>query len=111
MGHLRLTYTIFLVVGVKMSENQTSTFGDIPHIKKTLLTALTNSAMWGAEKSNVLIWNVVLQYSTPHEKLSSGSEKPCMSNVALLAVLLHPCYEAVYFCTCRRIWAGIEVTN
>ena len=28
-----------------MSENQTSTFGDFPHISKPLLTALTNSAM------------------------------------------------------------------
>ena len=28
-----------------MSENQASTFGNFPHIKKTLLTALTNSAM------------------------------------------------------------------
>ena len=28
-----------------MSENQASTFGNFPHIKKNLLTALTNSAM------------------------------------------------------------------
>ena len=32
LGHFRLRGTIFLVVGVKMSENQTSTFDKISHI-------------------------------------------------------------------------------
>ena len=32
LGHFRLRGTIFLVVGVKMSENQTSTFDNFSHI-------------------------------------------------------------------------------
>ena len=32
LGHLRLRGTIFLVVGVKMSKNQTSTFEKISHL-------------------------------------------------------------------------------
>ena len=43
----------FLVVGVKMSENQTSTFGNVSHISKTLLT---NSAL---EHWNINTFSVV----------------------------------------------------
>ena len=48
-----------------MSENQASTFGNFPHIKKTLLTALTNSAMIVNDKNyenidldedNIKVW-------------------------------------------------------
>ena len=38
--------------------------------------------------------------------LQSYIQEACL-HVVLLAVLLHTCYEAVYFCTCRRIWWGI----
>ena len=35
----------FFGCGVEMSENQSSSFGNFPHISKHLLTALPNSAM------------------------------------------------------------------
>ena len=44
LGHLRLRGTIFLVVGVKMSKNQTSTFDKFSHILNPM-AALTNSAL------------------------------------------------------------------